>query len=63
MKGSRKESREWTTAGSVKGRFIEILKQSEAGAKTSDLWRQHGITAATFNKLAQQVWRDGRERR
>lgn len=28
--------------------IIEILKQSEAGAKTSDLCRQHGISAATF---------------
>jgi putative transposase len=25
-----------------------ILKQSEAGAKTSELCRQHGISAATF---------------
>ena len=28
--------------------IIEILKQSEAGAKTSELCRQHGISAATF---------------
>lgn len=28
--------------------IIEILKQSEAGAKTNDLCRQHGISAATF---------------
>jgi putative transposase len=28
--------------------IIEVLKQSEAGAKTSDLCRQHGISAATF---------------
>ena len=28
--------------------IIGILKQSEAGAKTSDLCRQHGISAATF---------------
>jgi putative transposase len=28
--------------------IIDILKQSEAGAKTSDLCRQHGISAATF---------------
>lgn len=28
--------------------IIEILKQSEAGAKTSDLCRQHGISAPTF---------------
>jgi putative transposase len=28
--------------------IIAILKQSEAGAKTSDLCRQHGISAATF---------------
>jgi putative transposase len=30
----------WTRVG--------ILKQSEAGAKTSELCRQHGISAATF---------------
>jgi putative transposase len=28
--------------------IIEILKQSEAGAKTSDLCRQHDISGATF---------------
>jgi putative transposase len=28
--------------------IIGILRQSEAGAKTSDLCRQHGISAATF---------------
>ena len=28
--------------------IIGILKQSEAGAKTGDLCRQHGISAATF---------------
>ena len=28
--------------------IIGILKQSEAGAKTNELCRQHGISAATF---------------
>ena len=28
--------------------IIGVLKQSEAGAKTSELCRQHGIGAATF---------------
>lgn len=28
--------------------IIGILKQSEAGAKTNDLCRQHGISAASF---------------
>lgn len=28
--------------------IIAILKQSEAGTKTGDLCRQHGISAATF---------------
>ena len=32
--------------------IIGILKQSEAGAKTSELCRQHGISVATF-----YVWR------
>ena len=30
--------------------IIEILKQSEAGVKTSDICRQHGIGAATLYK-------------
>ena len=28
--------------------IIGILKQSEAGVKTADLCREHGISAATF---------------
>ncbi len=28
--------------------IIGILKQSEAGTKTADLCREHGISAATF---------------
>lgn len=32
--------------------IIGILKQSEAGARTGELCRQHGISAATF-----YVWR------
>ncbi len=27
---------------------IEILKQHEAGVKTADVCREHGISAATF---------------
>ena len=30
--------------------IIRILKQSEAGTKTSDLCREHGISDATFYK-------------
>lgn len=30
--------------------IIRILKQAEAGAKTSDLCREHGISAQTFYK-------------
>ena len=30
--------------------IIGILKQAEAGAKTSDLCREHGISAQTFYK-------------
>jgi hypothetical protein len=32
----------------VRGEIIGILKQSETGAKTSELCRQHGISTATF---------------
>lgn len=28
--------------------FIRILKESEAGAKTPELWRQHAISEQTF---------------
>ena len=28
--------------------IIAILKQHEAGVKTADLWREHGISDATF---------------
>jgi putative transposase len=28
--------------------IIGILKQQEAGVKTADLWREHGISEATF---------------
>jgi putative transposase len=35
-------------AALVEEQIIGILKQSEAGAKTSELCRQHGISAATF---------------
>ena len=30
--------------------IIAVLKQSEAGAKTTDLCREHGISDATFYK-------------
>ena len=30
--------------------IIEVLKESEAGAKTGELCRQHGISDATFYK-------------
>lgn len=30
--------------------IIAVLKQSEAGARTSDLCREHGISDATFYK-------------
>lgn len=33
--------------------IIAVLKESEAGAKTSDLCRAHGISEATFYK-----WKD-----
>jgi putative transposase len=33
--------------------IIRVLKESEAGAKTADLCRQHGISEGTFYK-----WKD-----
>jgi hypothetical protein len=32
----------------TEGQIIGILKQHEAGVKTADLCREHGISAATF---------------
>jgi putative transposase len=34
----------------VHGRIIGILKEQEAGAKTQDLCRRHGISGTTFFK-------------
>lgn len=31
--------------------IIGMLKEQEAGAKTADVGRKHGISAATFNKF------------
>ncbi len=31
-------------------RIVGILKESDAGAKTSDLCRKHGVSSATFYK-------------
>jgi putative transposase len=33
----------------TKEQIIGILKQHEAGVKTADLCREHGISAATFH--------------
>ncbi len=30
--------------------IIGVLREQEAGAKTADLWRKHGISSATFYK-------------
>jgi putative transposase len=38
--------------------IIAILKQHEAGVKTADLCREHGISAATFYGWKSK-WRDG----
>lgn len=32
-------------------RIIEMLKEQEAGAKTADVCRKHGISSATFYKF------------
>lgn len=31
--------------------IIGVLKEEEAGAKTADICRKHGISSATFYKL------------
>jgi len=45
----------WTQGEHRKSRFseaqiVEIIKESEAGAKTPELCRRHGISANTFYK-------------
>ena len=50
-----------------KSRFTEeqiigVLKQHEAGMKTADLCREHGISAATFYGWKAKYRRHGRER-
>ena len=39
--------------------IIAILKQHEAGVKTADLCREHGISAGDVLRLEVEVWRDG----
>lgn len=34
-----------------------MLKEQEAGAKTADVCRKHGISAATFYKFKAAGWR------
>ncbi len=51
-----------------KGRFTEeqiinVLKEHAAGMSASDLCRKHGISDATFYKVAFTLWRDGDLRR
>ena len=40
--------------------IIAILREQEAGAKTADVCRKHGISGATFYKWEVEVWRAGR---
>jgi putative transposase len=44
----RKENETVKNSRFSEEQIIGVLKQSEAGAKTSKLCRQHGISAATF---------------
>jgi len=39
--------------------IIGILREQEAGAKTADVCRQHGISSATFYTMEGQVRRPG----
>ena len=40
--------------------IIGILREHEAGVKTADVCRKHGISSATFFKMEVEVRRDGR---
>jgi putative transposase len=37
--------------------IIGILREQEAGAKTADVCRKHGISSATFYKWKTAAWR------
>ncbi len=39
--------------------IIGILKEQEAGAKTADVCRKHGISDATLYKYKAKLWRHG----
>ena len=43
--------------------IIAILREQEAGAKTTDVCRKYGISSATFLQMEGQVWRPRRLRR
>jgi putative transposase len=40
--------------------IIGILREQEAGVKTADLCRKHGISSATFFIVDVELWRPGR---
>ena len=37
-------------------RIIAILKEQEAGARTADLRRKHGISDASFHSWKAKLW-------
>ena len=39
--------------------IIGVLKEAEAGAKTKDLCRRHGISETTFYNWKAKYWDDG----
>lgn len=43
--------------------IIGVLREHEAGVKTADVCRKHGISSATFFKWEVEVWRAGSLRR
>ena len=36
--------------------IIAVLREQEAGARTADVCRKHGISDATFYKVEGQAW-------
>lgn len=40
--------------------IIAVLKEHEAGTKTADLARKHGISEGDDLQLEGQIWRHGR---
>jgi transposase-like protein len=47
------------TSRYTEAQIIAILRQAEGGVTVAELCREHGMSNASFYKMAGEVWRDG----